>query len=106
MTHLKELSDADYQQRVWAKRSDSEASSLNEATAALYDDSGLGEALEKNDVTFSPEIDRRLSDLRVVLRGFLQEQSTKELQEILDSANWSLVREKAMALWEALSVRK
>ena len=54
---LRELSDAEFQRRVWLGGGVSEMSSMSEAAEALFSDSGLGQALEKNGETFSREID-------------------------------------------------
>ncbi|SHO57817.1 SCO4402 family protein [Vibrio quintilis] len=57
---LKELSDIDYQQRVWIVGSTDEVSGFNDVVAALFDDSLLEDALLKNKVTFTMEADNKL----------------------------------------------
>jgi hypothetical protein len=43
---LEELSDLEFQKRVWTGRSDGEMSTFEEAICATFDDSGLGIALD------------------------------------------------------------
>jgi hypothetical protein len=65
---LEELSDVDYQRRVWTgKDPRGEVASFEECVAELYDDSALILALEKGQVVFSPEIDQRLRSLGELL---------------------------------------
>ena len=58
---LRELAAKDYQQRVWLASTGPEVSSLTEAICGLFDDTGLGDFLEKKgSVAFTEEIDERL----------------------------------------------
>lgn len=66
---LKELADRHYQKRVWVIGDPNEVSGFNDVTAALYDDSLLGDALECQQVTFTPDIDRMLLLLEKRLAG-------------------------------------
>lgn len=99
---LRELSDANYQRRVWLGGGVSEMSSMTEATAALFDDSGLDQALEKNPVTFSPEIDNDLRKLRTCLRSCLQAESARGTASAISSADWQAVRDMAGSLLAVL----
>src|SRR4051812_23244282 len=61
---LEELSDADYQRRVWTGRDPrGEMASFEECVAELFDDSSLNLRFEKGEVVFTPDIDRRLLSL-------------------------------------------
>ena len=61
---LKELSDRPFQERVWVKGDGPEKSSYVEVVCQLFDDTGLGEELEKEDQpVFSPKADETLRDL-------------------------------------------
>jgi len=57
IARLKELSDYDFQNRVWLASTGPEISSFTEAVSGLFDDSGLGDALEKCTQVFSSDID-------------------------------------------------
>lgn len=92
---LRELSDLEYQNRVWVKGSESEMSSMNEAAAALFSDSGLDIALEKNSVTFSKEIDNELREIRALLQSNLTAQLTHRTDELIGSAEWRKVCDRA-----------
>ena len=103
---LKELSDPIYQQEVWIEASrPSEMSSLGEATEALFSDSCLGEALEKNPVTYSPEIDAELRGLQKVLVSFLKNEPVMDIRDMVRTTQWAAVREKAGKLHSAIVVR-
>jgi hypothetical protein len=54
------LADYDYQKRVWLCGSGPEMSSLTEAVCGLFDDSGLGDALDKGQSVYSVEVDTLL----------------------------------------------
>lgn len=64
---LRELADEDAQTRLWLASEGPEVSSLTECRCRLWDDSGLGDALEKPGVVYTPVIDSRFRDLRSVL---------------------------------------
>lgn len=102
---LRELADAEYQQRVWVAGSLTEVSSMNEATAALFNDSGLDEALERNLVTFSPEIDAELRELRGMLRLSLDDQSARGTPAVIVSSDWRDVRHMAAGILGSLTSR-
>ena len=65
---LVELSDAAYQRRVWAAAEGPEVGSFEEAVCHLYDDSGLGIALDGAGDVYGPAIDGRLRELLALLR--------------------------------------
>lgn len=64
---LRELSDREFQQRVWLGSSQSEVSSFVETVCELYNDSGLDKALDNRETVFSDEIDTRLRELRTAI---------------------------------------
>jgi hypothetical protein len=68
---LSELANYDFQRRVWLASSGPEISSFAEAICGLFDDTGLGDRLEKQThPVFSAEIDESLRELdRLVLRA-------------------------------------
>jgi hypothetical protein len=63
---LKQLSDKNYQERVWTASSGPEISSFTEAVSQLCDDSGLGLALEKGPA-FGEPVDVLLKKLGMLL---------------------------------------
>jgi hypothetical protein len=63
---LRELADPAERSRLWLS-SGGEASSIVECTCRLFDDSGLGDALDRGEPVFSERIDRELQLLRKVL---------------------------------------
>lgn len=65
---LRELSDEDYQRRVWLAESGPEVGSLTEAIERLFDDSGLGDALEDSKTAYLPETVSALSELDSLLK--------------------------------------
>jgi hypothetical protein len=103
MSALRELSDVEYQRRVWLGGSNTEISSMNEATAALYNDSGLDEALEKNQVTFSAEIDAELRQLRTSLQSNLAGQVMRGTGLVIASPEWKVVASAASRILTQMS---
>lgn len=80
-------------------------SSMNEAAAALFNDSGLDEALEKNDVTFTREADAELRGLRIMLRASLADQDVRGTAAVIESVDWGKIRDRATHVLELLGVR-
>jgi hypothetical protein len=68
---LQELADESMQRRLWFSTGENGAdvSSLIECRCRLFDDSGLGDALDRNEAAYTPSIDDRLRALRNALRG-------------------------------------
>lgn len=65
---LRELADASYQRKLWLAADGPEVSSLEECISRLWNDSGLGLALDGSQpVVYSSEIDDHLRELRRVL---------------------------------------
>jgi hypothetical protein len=65
---LSELADAEVRERRWTAGGGG-VSSLEECICRLYDDSGLGDALDRSELVFSERIDCELSQLRRTLRS-------------------------------------
>jgi len=95
---LDELSDVVYQQRVWISGSSTEVSSMNEAVAALFNDSGLDALLNRDLIAFSANIDGELKDLRTALSAMLNRQMHDETEKIVESDEWRLICKKAATL--------
>lgn len=89
---LRELSDAQFQQRVWIDGSDSEVSSMVEVTEELFGDSCLNSALENNAVTFSPTADGELRKLHSLLHTSLEAEAKFGTASVIASAHWAQVR--------------
>lgn len=89
---LRELSDREFQLRVWTGRGDEgEMSSFVEAVETLYSDSGLSDALDREQVVFDENLDedlRRLGDLVVRMDGArftpaqIEEQDMNDVREL------------------------
>lgn len=91
---LKELSDEAYQRRVWCGAGGQEMSSFDEAICGLFDDSGLGSALEtsKPKPIFSFNVDESLRRLRVAISMIDQSAPPADL---VQDPKMQLVRELA-----------
>jgi hypothetical protein len=99
---LRELSDADYQERVWLGGSTTEMSSLTEAASSLFDDSGLDAVLQNGQRAFSPVMDAQLRELQSLLRWSLDQEAQHGLRSLFVSDQWRLVREKSGGLYRQL----
>lgn len=91
---LKELSDEAYQRRVWCGAGGQEMSSFCEAICGLFDDSGLGSALETSTHRhiFSSNVDESLRELRVAISKINQSAPPADL---IRDPKMQLVRELA-----------
>ena len=78
---LHELADEGEQRRLWLSTGPPEVSSFVEALCGLYDDTGLGQALERRGETpvFGAEIDRSLIELHEVTTWVDQRSAPEEL---------------------------
>lgn len=103
---LRELADSEYQRRVWVEGSTTEVSSMNEATAALFNDSGLDVALEQNRSGFSPEIEQELNRLRSMLRESLAAQAERGTSAVIASTEWTAVLRTADQLLKKIAGRQ
>jgi hypothetical protein len=91
---LRELSDQDEQERLWLAHDSHEISSLDECVSRLFDDSGLGDALDRGAVC-SPDIDAALRDLRQTLGKINRDRPVRAL---LADPDLTRARESAQAL--------
>ena len=91
---LRELADADAQARLWRADSGPEISSLDECACRLFDDSGLGDALDKGEV-YGPDLDTGLRELRRALSKIDRNQPVSQL---LAAPGVAQVRRSAQAL--------
>lgn len=67
---LRQLADAAEQRRLWLSTGGGrEVSSLTESISQLWDDSGLGDALESGGIVYSVEIDEMFEVLWTQLKG-------------------------------------
>jgi hypothetical protein len=66
---LQELSRREMQQELWLSSGPPGVSSFEEATCQLFNDSGLEDRLDKHEIVFSQDIDRRLSQLGSKLKA-------------------------------------
>lgn len=64
---LRELADESEQRELWRAAAGPRVSSFTECMSRLWDDSGLGDALDGTDEVYSPLIDRRFRMLGLVL---------------------------------------
>ncbi len=79
---------------------------MEEATAALYSDSGVDVAFEKNMLVFGPEIDDELKRLKARLRKAIAGQGHLKIEDILRSTAWAAIRAKSNELLDAIALRR
>lgn len=98
---LEEFSDEREQRRLWLSDGSGgkEVSSFVEAHCGLFDDSGLGDALERNSTGFGEQIDRQLVLLGTLLRRI---DSRRVPQEIIADPLMSRIRSLAADALQAL----
>ena len=75
---LRELADEAEQRRLWLS-SGGEVGSFEECYSHLYDDSGLGDALESDEIVYTPGIDARFRELDRVLARVDQRRTPQEV---------------------------
>ncbi len=91
---LAEVADEAYQREIWLAGDGPRVGSLLEATERLFDDSGLGDALERaGSPAFDESIDSRLRRLRQVLMRLADSNVT--VAEVL--ADRRMVEARALA---------
>jgi hypothetical protein len=66
---LREFADEARQTVLWTAAAGREVSSLDECRCRLFDDSGLGDELERGAVVYAPDVDQQLMSLRRVLKA-------------------------------------
>jgi hypothetical protein len=97
---LKELSDFEYQSRVWTGRgAANEMASFVECVVQLFDDSGLGPALDSGHPVFAPAIDAELRALDDLLRRV---DDTQRPDELVQDPAMRPVRDRAAAILRAI----
>lgn len=90
---LAELADASFQERVWLASDGLEMGSVVEAMSALFEDSGLGLALEADEMVFLDAIDGALAELDLQLRQVAS--GARTALEVLADDRMQSVRERA-----------
>jgi hypothetical protein len=96
---LRELADQAMQTRLWLASSGPEIASLDECQCTLFDDSGLGDALDKAHVVYAPQVDDHLRELRLVLHRI---DHNRPPQHVLDDEFLHEARARAQGLLEEL----
>jgi len=92
---LRELADIDFQERVWIKGEGPEVSSYPELVSQLYDDTSLGDLLERGEgePVFSSETDSLLQQLSTILDDTEAHASTAD---VLRTPQWAKIRSLAL----------
>lgn len=91
---LAELAHASFQERLWLAAAGPEVGSLVEAMSQLFDDSGLGNALEAGgEPVFAVDIDDALAGLRTRLKPIVSR--PRAPSDILADERMPMVRELA-----------
>lgn len=89
---LRELANYDFQERTWLTSSGPEVSSFPEMVSQLFDDTGLGDALEAN----SDGLNNQTKDVLLELnKAILKVNQRLPPQELLKSREMHVVRETA-----------
>jgi hypothetical protein len=89
---LSELADEDHQRQLWTSLTPSGQSSLEECWERLFDDSGLGDALDQQAEVFGEQPDQCLRELDAALR---QVSATESADDVIASDEMVLVRSLA-----------
>lgn len=89
---LQDLASYNFQKTAWLASSGPIVSSFSEDYCKLFDDTGLGDALDAGQIVFNNMTDRVLRDLDATLRKI---NANRSPQEILDDPLMQVVREKA-----------
>jgi hypothetical protein len=90
---LRELADEHEQRRLWLSTgADGEVSSPTECVCRLFDDSGLGDELERDRVVYTPGIDGRLTLLRKAMKRI---DADRHPQALIDDPGMAEVRDLA-----------
>lgn len=89
---LGELADGEHQRQLWTSLTPSGQSSLEECWERLFDDSGLGDALDRETEVFGDQADQCLRELDAALRLVPTNAATNE---VIASDEMVLVRSLA-----------
>jgi hypothetical protein len=95
---LRELSDESLQRRRWLSSGEGEVSSFTEAVCQLFDDSGLGDELDKGREIFGHSIDDGLRQFVVMLRRLQHLERTISPASLIEHADMAAVRARAREL--------
>ena len=89
---LKELSDIEFQQRVWLKGDGAEISSFAEVVCQLFDDTGIGDELSEKQTGYilSEELDSVLEEISKLLDSI---DHRMDALKILNHPKWPKVCE-------------
>ena len=96
---LRELADESIQRRRWLAPGGPEVSSFAEAFCQLFDDTGLGDAIQKKKPIFEPETDEGLLHLEGLLRSIDQDLPPST---IIESRQMQRVRYAAIAVLQKI----
>lgn len=97
---LRELADESSQRDLWLASGGPLVSSFIECTSRLWDDSGLADELDRQNIVYTAAIDERLRDLREVLRGI---DGSRAPLAILDDPSLRRARSMAQNLLRSLT---
>jgi len=89
---LRELSDRQIQETLWAGKIPDQQSDFTEAVEVLFTDTGLGSALENHTTGFSRDIESKLEELSV---GLKKVQGCGEVSKIINDPAMPHVRDLA-----------
>jgi hypothetical protein len=92
---LREFSDEAIQRKRWLSSSGPEVSSFTEAICQLFDDTGLGDELEKNTTVFNREIDCKL---RLLLETLKSIDSSLSPNSLIEDPKMLDIRESATTI--------
>lgn len=101
---LEELSNKELQEKLWLSTGEagSNVSSFVEAHCQLYDDCGLGDALEKGSV-YGDSIDKQLLFLEVQMKDV---DADRYPSEIIDSPEMQGIRELAAKIQAEIEAKE
>jgi hypothetical protein len=98
---LRELSDKNYQERVWTASSGPEISSLTEAVCQLFNDSALDLIIDKGPV-FGDPVDAMLKKLRLLLKDV---PDNRPPLEVINDPGMITIRELSRQILEDFPVK-
>jgi hypothetical protein len=100
---LKELSDRQYQEHIWANtyNPDSLIASYTEAFIGLFDDANVGYALEEGAVIYDKKVTQALSELSACV-DLVDDNRSPE--EIINDPHMQRVRDKASEILALIEV--
>ena len=102
---LADFADKDFHSQTWAAKDGPLVSSPMEDFSRLYDDSGLGDALDSGETVFSPQLDEQLTLLEQLLgplveneipiSDLIEGQPMKQVRELSARILFGIVRHQA-----------